>query len=135
MGFSFRNKFVQNRKSVCFNCRKITNQGVRYDKYMYDLNKYKPTIKHYILNDIENIDNIDNIEDIENIKDIEDISYGTNILYIEYPKNQTDKRKHIETFIQNGSICSRCNKKMVLVGSKFKAPKYKNKKQWEYLRP
>ena len=115
MGFSFRNKFVQNRKCVCFNCRKITNQGVRYDKYMYDLNKYKPTIKHYILNDIENIED------------------DTNILYIEYPKNQTDKRKHIETFIQNQPVCSRCNNKMVFVGSKFKAPKYKDKKQWKYL--
>lgn len=112
MGCSYRHKFVQNRKSVCFTCRKITNQGVRYDKYMYDLNKYKPTTKHYILNDIE---------------------HGSNILYIEYPKNQTDKHKHIETFIQNSSICSRCNKKMVLVGSEFKAPKYKDKKQWKYL--
>lgn len=112
MGFSYRHKFVQNRKSVCFNCRKITNQGVRYDKYMYALQKYKPTIKHYILNDIED---------------------DSNILYIEYPKNQTDKRKHIENFIQNDSICSRCNKKMVLVGSEFKAPKYKDKKQWKYL--
>ena len=127
MSFSFRNKFVQNRKSVCFTCRKITNQGVRYDKYMYDLNKYKLTIKHYILDDIENTENTEYTDDIAYIE------YDTNILYIEYPKNQTDKRKHIETFIQNQPVCSRCNNKMVFVGSKFKAPKYKDKKQWKYL--
>ena len=113
MDFRYRHKFVQNRKSVCFTCRKITNQGVKYDKYRYDLAK-DSTIKYYIMEDVE---------------DVED---GSNVLYIAYPKNQTDKRKHMETFIQNCSICSRCNKKMVLVGSEFKVPKYKDKKQWTY---
>ena len=30
-------------------------------------------------------------------------------------------------------ICSRCNKKMVMCGPDFKAPKYNNIKRWKYL--
>jgi hypothetical protein len=30
-------------------------------------------------------------------------------------------------------ICSRCNKKMVMCGPNFKAPKYNNIKRWKYL--
>ena len=36
--------------------------------------------------------------------------------------------------IENWPRCSRCNQNMILGGPNFKAPKYKNKKSWEYLK-
>jgi len=36
--------------------------------------------------------------------------------------------------IENWPRCSRCNQNMILGGANFKAPKYKNKKSWEYLK-
>jgi len=35
--------------------------------------------------------------------------------------------------IEKWPRCSRCNQNMVMCGAQFKAPKYKDKKQWKYL--
>jgi len=36
--------------------------------------------------------------------------------------------------LENWPRCSRCNQNMILGGPNFKAPKYKDKKSWEYLK-